>query len=39
MLDYFLIYRCILEVIHDEHGRITDAFKLFEYLSEKEELF
>ncbi|HFI0389123.1 TPA: hypothetical protein ACGO8N_000665 [Streptococcus suis] len=39
MLDYFLIYRCILEVIHDERGRITDAFKLFEYLSEKEELF
>ncbi|GET71728.1 phage protein [Streptococcus dysgalactiae] len=39
MIDYFLIYRCILEVIHDEHSSITDAFKLFEFLSEKEELF
>lgn len=37
MLDYFVIYKCILEVIHDE--RINDAFQLFEFLSEKEELF
>lgn len=39
MLDYFKIYKCILEVIHDEHGRISNTFKLFEYLSDKEELF
>ena len=37
MLDYFTIYRCILEVIHDEH--VTDAFELFEFLSSKEELY
>lgn len=37
MIDYFVIYKCILEVVHDEH--ISDAFQLFDFLSEKQELF
>ena len=37
MIDYFTIYRCVLEVIHDE--RVQDGFQLFELLSEKDELF
>ena len=32
-----IIYRCFLEVIHDE--RVQDGFQLFEFLSEKDELF
>ena len=35
MIDYFTIYRCVLEVIHDE--RVQDGFQLFELLSEKDE--
>ncbi|MCK1211149.1 hypothetical protein MXZ81_06050 [Streptococcus uberis] len=36
MIDYFAIYKCILESIQEEN--ISDAFQLFDFLSEKQEI-